>query len=178
MICVILYNKKRIPRSSHNFFFFFGFQWVQGIKKSTHKKGKSGRGKGDGARGRGELEKKSRSSFEIYAPMASHFASVRKFFKQNSILRPPQLTLSLRKSSSTRSNHSTSPHPPHPPTPPVQHSTPLREREGGCCGPVGLIKSRFTLILIHAKPFLPFVFSLIYAANTQREEEREGEIGG
>lgn len=130
--------------------------------------------KGDGARG--ELEKKSRSSFEIYAPMASHFASVRKFFKQNSILRPPQLTLSLRKSSSTRSNHSTSPHPPHPTTPPLQHSTPLREMEGGCCGPVGLIKSRFTLILIHAKPFLPFVFSLIYAANTERGREREREV--
>lgn len=113
------------------------------------------------------MEKKSRSSFEIYAPMASHFASVRKFFKQNSILRPPQLTLSLRKSSSTRSNHSTSPHPPHR-TP--SHSTP---REGGCCGPVGLIKSRFTLILIHAKPFLPFVFSLIYAANTERQSGRE-----
>lgn len=55
-------------------------------------------------------------------------------------------------------------------------STPLREMEGGCCGPVGLIKSRFTLILIHAKPFLPFVFSLIYAANTERERERE--LGG
>lgn len=143
---------------------------MQGIK--TRKKRQQH--KGDAARERvGELEKKkSRSSFEIYAPMASHFASVRKFFKQNSILRPPQLTLSLRKSSSTRSNHSTSPHPLtiHPPTPTMQHST---LREGGCCGPVGLIKSRFTLILIHAKPFLPFVFSLIYAANTHRKRERK-----
>lgn len=55
-------------------------------------------------------------------------------------------------------------------------STLLREMEGGCCGPVGLIKSRFTLILIHAKPFLPFVFSLIYAANTERGREREREV--
>lgn len=56
----------------------------------------------------------------------------------------------------------------------MQHSTP---REGGCCGPVGLIKSRFTLILIHAKPFLPFVFSLIYAANTHRAGRERGDQG-
>lgn len=68
------------------------------------------------------------------------------------------------------------PSPPHhtPSHSCMQHSTP---REGGCCGPVGLIKSRFTLILIHAKPFLPFVFSLIYAANTHRAGRERGDQG-